>query len=76
MVQAIRRTVTVGDDGSIQIRSPELAPGATAEVIVLLDGAPDPAPRLSEMIGSGKGGFSSPEEADAFLRMLRDEWDD
>ncbi len=37
MVQAIREIVTVGSDNSIFVRAPELIPGATAEVIVLVD---------------------------------------
>ena len=34
MAAPIRQTVTVRDDGSIEIRSPELRPGARAEVVV------------------------------------------
>ncbi|MEO6390782.1 MAG: hypothetical protein ABIP75_02950 [Pyrinomonadaceae bacterium] len=29
----------------------------------------------ASLIGSGKGGFSSAEEADRFIRMERDEWE-
>ena len=37
MVAAIRQTVKVEHDGRIEIRSPQLQTGATAEVIVLLE---------------------------------------
>lgn len=39
MVAAIRQTVTVGEGGVIEVRSPELRPGARAEVIVLVEQA-------------------------------------
>jgi len=37
MVAAIRQHVTVGEGGVIEVRSPELRPGARAEVIVLVE---------------------------------------
>ena len=38
MVAAIRQTVTVQSDGTVEVRSPELRAGARAEVIVLIEG--------------------------------------
>lgn len=36
----------------------------------------EPAPLpLTEIIGSGKGLFATPEEVDQYIRDLRDEWD-
>ena len=32
--------------------------------------------RLVDFIGSGKGVYGSREEADAYIRNLRDEWND
>lgn len=40
MVAAIRQIVTVSAAGTLEIKSPELSPGARAEVIVLLEAAP------------------------------------
>lgn len=40
MVAAIRQTVTIGQDGRIEVRSPELKEGERAEVIVLLEEQP------------------------------------
>ena len=78
MVAAIKQRVTVQPGGVIEIRSPELTPGASAEVIILVDGAAPPAGGgrpLVSFVGAGKGGFHSAEEIDAYVRELRDEWD-
>jgi len=40
MVAAIRQTVTVKEEGRVEIRSPELRTGAVAEVIVLVPSVP------------------------------------
>lgn len=37
MVSAIRQTVTVQSEGTLEVRSPELRAGTTAEVIVLIE---------------------------------------
>jgi hypothetical protein len=81
MVAAIKQTVTVGPGGVVQVTSPELQPGTRAEVIVLVQSidqkcqpSGDEAP-LTSFIGSGKGSFSTVEEADAFIRNERDAWD-
>lgn len=48
MVAAIRQNVTVQPGGLIEVRSPELMPGARAEVIVLLErSAADQAARAA-----------------------------
>jgi hypothetical protein len=78
MVAAIKQQVTVQPGGVIEIRSPELTPGSSAEVIVLLSSIDGPASTgrtLESFIGVGKGQFKSVEEIDAYIRELRDEWD-
>ena len=40
MVAAIRQTVTIREDGRVEIRAPELRSGAVAEVIVLMPQEP------------------------------------
>lgn len=80
MVAAIKQTVTVGPGGLVQLRSPLLQVGTQAEVIVLVASskevtAPPADQSLASFIGVGKGGFSSVEEADKFIRSERDEWD-
>ncbi|WP_420457015.1 hypothetical protein [Rubrivirga sp.] len=39
------------------------------------EGALPPPPPLTEMIGAAKGLFETPEEVDAYIRALRNEWD-
>ena len=76
MTNAIRQRVTVQPGGVIEVRSPELTAGARAEVIILLEEPQEPPRRsLRSIIGSGKGCFATPEEADAFLRQERDSWE-
>lgn len=76
MINAIKKEVTVQSGGLIEIRSPELKAGMRAEVIVILEEARQPQRRLlRNIIGTGKGSFSSPEEADAFIRRERDAWE-
>jgi hypothetical protein len=80
VVAAIKERVTVQPGGVIEIRSPELTPGTSAEVIVLVEasaptGAQPLAPTWASFIGSGRGGFKSVAEVDAYIRGLRDEWD-
>ena len=76
MVNAIKQVVTVQPGGVIEIRSPDLPEGARAEVIVILDDDQDAPDRpLRSIIGTGKGCFATPEEADAFLRKERDAWE-
>ena len=70
--------MTVQPGGVVEVRSPELTPGASADVIVLVeDGKPLPsgARPLVSFIGAGKGRFKSVEAVDAYIRELRDEWD-
>ena len=76
MVNAIKQVVTVRSGGVVEVRSPELPEGVRAEVIVILeDGAEAPKRSLRSIIGTGKGCFATPEEADAFLRKERDAWE-
>ena len=75
MIQAIRQKVVVQPGGRIEIHVPELSPGTRAEVIVLEETPQTPKRTLRSIIGSGRGSFSTPEEADAFLRQERDSWE-
>lgn len=74
MLHAIRQKVTVRAGGRIEICVPGLAEGAHAEVIVIEDPEFHSLPRLTELIGQGRGAFASPEDVDAFLRREREEW--
>jgi hypothetical protein len=80
MNEAVRQQVVVGAGGEIIIHVPQLKAGTRAEVIVLEQ--PNSATTgevfqipLSSLIGSCRGMFSTPDEADDFLRRERDAWD-
>lgn len=80
MLRAVRQHVTIGPEGSIAIRSPDLLPGAQAEVIVLLDedeatgaAALDPAARLAALDEVQRLLNLTPEKADAWLWEIREE---
>jgi len=74
MEKTLHQRVLIQPGGQITIRSPELPEGVEADVTVSLQ---DPTPTQSyrALFGSGRGGFATPEEADAFLRKERDAWD-
>ncbi len=76
MATAIRQSVIVRSGGVIEVRSPELTPGARAEVIVILDdGAPAKRKPLASYVGTGKGTFRTAQEVDEYLRRERDSWE-
>lgn len=61
------------EGGRIEVQSADLKAGQPAEVIVLVEEAPNGRSNAS-FFGSGRGAFASPEEADSFLREERDLW--
>lgn len=75
MTQAIRREITVQKDHQIEISSPALKLGDQVEVIILLSQGKPKKSSLRDMLGAGKGSFSSPQEADDFIRRERDTWE-
>lgn len=76
MEQIIRRKVVVQPGGSIELRSDELKEGTEAEVIVIVQSGVESRPvSYAAMFGSGRKGFGSAQEADAFLRRERDSWE-
>lgn len=52
-----------------------LEPGARVKVTVEAKETARTVPKLSELMGSAKGAYATPEEAVDFIRKLRDEWD-
>lgn len=79
MIRAIRQSVVVQPGGRIEVTAPELKAGTQAEVIVLEQGPAradeGPLVPLASLVGSCKGMFATPEEADEFLQRERDAWD-
>jgi len=80
MLQGVRQHVVVQPDGRIVIHVPQLKPGTHAEVTVVEEAesgtdGPNGTASLPSLIGSCRGMFATPEEADAFLARERDAWD-
>jgi len=75
MLNGLRQKTVVQPGGVIEICSPELPPGATVEVIVLLEPKAEQPRTLTSFIGAAKGNFETPEEVDQFIRQERDVWD-
>ena len=77
MATTIKRSVTVQPGGRIEISSPELTPGARAEVTVLVEDGKARPPRrpLASYVGACKGSFATADEVDDFLRRERDAWE-
>jgi hypothetical protein len=74
MTKALKQKVMVKPGGWIEVQSPELLPGASAEVIVLVEES-HPMRPLSSWLGAAPGCYASPQDAVAFLRQERDQWD-
>ncbi len=75
MTRALRCRVVVQPGGLIQVRSGELPPGTSAEVIILVDVGDFEGRPLESLIGAARGGFTTHAEADAFIAGERDRWD-
>jgi hypothetical protein len=79
MVRAIKEQVTILPGGLIEIRRPDLPPGVTVEVIVMIEEASRARSvgvnALSSLFGAVRNCFGSGPEADAFLRAERDAWE-
>jgi hypothetical protein len=74
MNQAIRQKAVVKPGGIIEIQSPELTTGATADVIVILETSLVKKASLTSLIGTAKGSFSTHQAADEFVSRERDSW--
>ena len=75
-MQVLSLKTRVSSDGHLHLDIPtSLAPG-DVELVLVVNNAPSASPprRLSGLIGSAKGGFATPAEADAFLSSERDSW--
>ncbi|WP_207635284.1 hypothetical protein [Syntrophomonas wolfei] len=77
IVNTIREKTIVKPGGVVEIRSGELPVGVTVEVTIVVerDNTQSVPRSLINFIGSAKGCFLSPREADEFIRGERDAWD-
>ena len=80
MLQPMRQHAVVQADGRIVIDVPQLKPGTPTEVTVVAEtemgqeGSGETV-SLPKLVGSCRGMFATPEEADTFLARERDAWD-
>ncbi len=75
MTQAIRESITVEQEGVIEIHNPALSIGTRAEVIVLVEQPVTEAQPLASFLGRGRGCFADAAQVDSFLRAERESWD-
>lgn len=74
MDKAIKQKAIVKPGGIVEIRSPELPPGAVVDVIVIIETSPSKQQSLTSLIGTARGSFATPQEADNFISRERDAW--
>jgi len=74
MEEVLRKRIVVQKGGRVVVDATGLPEGAEAELILRIEEA-DPPAKYRDLIGSGKGAYSLPEEALEFLRRERDAWD-
>ncbi len=74
MNEAIRQKAVMKPDGVINIQSSELPVGTEVDVIVIMERAGKKKQSLRSIIGTGKGCFATPQEADDFISRERDAW--
>jgi hypothetical protein len=73
-MEPIKKRTVVGPGGLVEVLADELPSGTAVEVSLrTIEAAPQQ--RLRDLRGSGQGVYSSPEDVDAYIRALRDEWD-
>lgn len=74
MQNVLKQKVTVQPGGIVHIESPELVPGSIADVIIIPEPPDAPIATLANFIGAAAEGFTTPQEADAFIRQERNTW--
>jgi hypothetical protein len=72
---SVKKRTVVKPGGLIEVSAGDLPAGTTVDVLVEPVAEALPQVDLRTIVGSGKGLFSSPEEVDAYIRSLRDEWE-
>src|SRR5947209_2933786 len=70
MVAAIRQCVTVQPGGLIEVRSPDLPPGTSAEVIVPVEQSTDPRSQMDQMEMPADRPDSANHSTESSLRAL------
>ena len=76
MKEALRKQITVGKNGSLEIPPLDLPEGTMAEIVVIVHTEDEPVkrPSLMDLFGAGKGIYGTREEIDAYIEAERDSW--
>ncbi len=78
MAASIQIEATVSEDGTLEIRAPELTPGQRVRVTIEPQGVGDePKLHAADILEtmSGHRIFKTAEEVDAYINEERDSWD-
>ena len=71
---SLKKRTVVKPGGLIEVSAGDLPAGTAVDVLVEPVNDTPPPVDLRRIVGSGKGLFSSPEEVDAYIGYLRNEW--
>lgn len=74
MVRPLTRRAIVQSCGRVEIQTDERPEGDEVEVTIRGTETVPPG-KLMDLFGSAPGLYKTPDEADAFLSALRDEWE-
>lgn len=78
MAASIQIEATVSDDGTLEIRAPELTPGQRVRITIEPQGSgEEPKLHAADILAtmSGHHNFKTAEEVDAYLNEERDSWE-
>ena len=75
MLTAIKQNVEVMPGGVLLLHVNNLKPYSHVSISAIIESNDKAKVNLSEMIGSGKGIFSSKSAVDKFIREERDSWE-
>jgi hypothetical protein len=73
MSATIRQTVTIEEDGRVEIRSPQLHSGAVAEITVQIADSLNPEERLAALNELRRRLALTPESTRAWMDQVREE---
>jgi hypothetical protein len=75
IMPSVRKRTVVKPGGLVEVSAGDLPAGTAVDVWVEPAADTLPPVDLRKIVGSAKGLFSSPEEVDAYISSLRDEWE-
>jgi hypothetical protein len=74
-MQVMTLKTNIRHDGHLSLDIPTTLSPGEVELVLVVNNLPKESPqRLSSIIGTAKGCYASPAEADAFINRERDSW--